>query len=170
MPGKITRALVTAAAATCAVLAPIAPAAASPARITVGAAPGVVKVGPKQFFLGVVNGKLSKAVIRVICPGPANSGHPLPRQSAGIEVPPSAAQGGYTGTSAASIGAWLTWPGSAAPSPAYIATLTSYRSVRIPTGITVPCSGSGQMLFLPAPGSPTVKAATVDVTFANIGG
>lgn len=162
MPGKITRILVTA-AATCAVLTPIAPAAAGPAHI-------VVKVGPKQYFLGVVNGRLSKAVIRVICPGAANTGHPLPRQSAGLAPPPSAAQGGYTGSVGTSVGAWLTWPGSAAPSPAYLATFTSYRSVRIPARITVPCSGSGQLLFLPAPGSPSVKAATVGVTFANIGG
>jgi hypothetical protein len=39
----------------------------------------------------------------------------------------------------------------------------------MPTSITVPCSGSGEMLFLPAKGSPTVKAATVSLTFVNIG-
>jgi hypothetical protein len=118
----------------------------------------------------LVNGKVSKATIKVVCPGAANKGHPLARQSVAIRDVPVAS--GYTGTAATSVNAWLTWQTSKtspAPSPAFVATFSAYRSARVPTAITVPCSGTGVMLFLPAPGSPTVHAGTVQVTFENIG-
>lgn len=168
MAGKLTRAIITIVSATAAVAAvTAASAAASPSRNP------SLKVGQDQHFIGTVNGKLSKAEIRVLCPGLANVGHPLPHQSVKVAVilPPLPANDGDTGTAATSIGAWLDWPASKAvpPPPAYIATFNAYGSMPIPTSIKVPCSGSGQMLFLPAKGSPTVKAATVDVTFTNIG-
>jgi len=164
MLGKLTRALIAAAA--CAVAAPVAvSAAASPPALA-------VKVGPKRDFAGLVSAKTSQAVIHVLCPGPVNTGHPLAGQTAAVArvVDPITPTDGVTGTAATSIGAWLTWPATAAPpSPAYIATFTRYGTIPIPTSATVPCSGSGEMLFLPAPGSPTVKAATVTLTFVNIG-
>jgi hypothetical protein len=165
MFGKLTRALIAAAA--CAVAAPVAVAAgASPPALA-------VKVGPRQDFAGLVNAKTSNAVIHVLCPGPVNTGHPLAGQTAAVAlvVDPITPNDGVTGTAATSIGAWLTWLATTAPPPpAYIATFTRYRTMPVPASITVPCSGSGQMLFLPAPGSPAVKAATVNLTFVNIGG
>ena len=164
MLGKLTRALIVAAA--CAVAAPVAvAAAASPPTLA-------VKVGPKQDFAGLVNAKTCNAVIHVLCPGPVTTGHPLSGQTvrAVLVVDPITLTDGVTGTAATNIGAWLTWPTTVAPPPAYIATFTRYRTMPIPTSITVPCSGAGEMLFLPAPGSPTVKAATVNLTFVNIGG
>jgi hypothetical protein len=166
MRGKLARTLITAAAAF-AVAAPLAAAAAASQ-----AGGPALKVGPKQHVRGFVNTKNSKAVIRVICPGPASTGHPLSRQSVRVAraIDPIARNDGFTGTAATSIGAWLTWPTTVAPPPpAYIATFTGYGAMPIPTSITVPCGGSGEMLFLPAPGSRTVKAATVGVTFVNIG-
>jgi len=129
-------------------------------------------VGPKQDFRGFVNAKNRKATIRVACPGPANTGHPLAHQTVRLTpaIDPSFPSDGFTGTKATSVGAWLTWPTSVKPPPpAYIATFTSFRALPIPTSITVPCAGSGQMLFLPGPGSATVKAATVTLTFKNLG-
>jgi hypothetical protein len=129
-------------------------------------------VGPKQDFRGFVNARNRKAIIRVVCPGPASTGHPLARQTvrAAPAIDPFFPTDGFTGIAASSIGAWLTWPTTVKPPPpVYIATFTSYGAISIPTGITVPCSGSGQMLFLPAPGSRTVKAATVSLTFTNMG-
>jgi hypothetical protein len=164
MRRKISRTLITAAAI--AVAAQVAVAAASP----IGRQ--AVKVGAKQDVRGFVNAKNSKAIIRVICPGAARTGHPLARQTARVVLvrDPARPNDGFTGTAATSIGAWLTWPTTTAPPPpAYIATFTSYRAMPIPTSITVPCGGSGEMLFLPAPGSRTVKAATVGLTFVNIG-
>jgi hypothetical protein len=131
-----------------------------------------IKVGSKQDFRGFVNAKNSKAIIRVLCPGPTNTGHPLPHQSVRVApvIDPFFPSDGFTGTTATSIGAWLTWSTTVKPAPpAYVATFSVYKAVSIPTTITVPCGGSGQMLFLPAPGSPTVKAATVSLTFMNMG-
>lgn len=163
---KLTRTLITVAAAACAVAMPVGQAAASPNHMQSGT------VAPKQDFRGLVNAKTSKAVLHVFCPGIAKTGHPLPHQTVGVAlvIDPVTPNDGSTGTAATSIGAWLTWPTTVAPPPpAYIATFTSYRTMRIPTSITVPCSGSGEMLFLPAKGSSTVKAATVSLTFVNIG-
>jgi|SRR5215469_14812981 len=166
MDGVFARALVTVAAVV---------SAATPVAVAAAAGPlssSAARVGPKQDFRGFVNAKNRKAIIRVACPGPANTGHPLAHQTvrAAPVIDPSLSNDGFTGTKATSVGAWLTWPTTVKPPPpAYIATFTSYRAVPIPTSITVPCAGSGQMLFLPAPGSATVKAATVSLTFENIG-
>ncbi|HEV2377441.1 MAG TPA: hypothetical protein VGS19_35410 [Streptosporangiaceae bacterium] len=146
--------------------------AAAPAVVSAAVSHGPkVKVGPNQPFAGLVNAKTSNAVIHVLCPGVSNTGHPLSGQTVGtaLVLPPLPPNTGFTGTAATSIGVWLTWPPTVPPSPpAYIATFTSYGTMPIPTTITVPCSGSAQMLFLPAPGSPTVKAATVSLTFVSI--
>lgn len=166
MHSRLARPLITVAAAFL-VAAPVAiAAAASPVLGPAG------KVGSNQDFRGIVNAKNSKAIIRVLCPGPASTGHPLARQTVRVArvIDPVLRNDGFTGTGAVSIGAWLTWPTTVKPPPpAYIATFTSYRALPIPTTITVPCGGSGQMLFLPAPGSPAVKAATVSLTFTNVG-
>jgi hypothetical protein len=165
MLSKFSRTQLIVVAAACAAATLAAMAFASPGS---GAA---VKVGPKQPFEGLVNGKISKAVIRVICPGPSPIGHPLGHQTVKVAllVPPRTPHEGFTGTAATTVDAWLTWSSATPPSPAYIATFTAYGTEPIPTSITVPCSGSGEMLFLPAPGSPTAKAATVSVTFVNLG-
>jgi hypothetical protein len=142
MFGKLTRALIAAVACAVAVSA-----AASPPALA-------VKVGPRQDFAGPVSAKTSNAVIHVLCPGPVNTGHPLAGQTAAVAlvVDPITPNDGVTGTAATSIGAWLTWLATAAPPPpAYIATFTRYGTMPVPASITVPCSGSGQMLFLPAP-------------------
>jgi hypothetical protein len=165
MLGKLARALLIGAVVGSAVAVPAALAAPGPAIHI------VAKVAPKQFFAGLVNAKTHKAVLHVVCPGAANFGHPLAHESVQVNLflPPVTPAFGYTGTAGTSIEVWLNWPAAAPPAPVYVATFTSYRSAPIPTSIKVPCSGSGEMLFLPAPGSPTVKAATVDLTFVNIG-
>ena len=167
MFSKLTRALVTVAAVTCAV--------AVPAAVLAAPSPGQppVKVGPKQSFEGLVNGKTGKAVIRVFCPGILRTGRPLAGQIVRVALVPPLVKitpsDGFTGTTATSISAWLTWPPTVAPpSPAFVDTFTSYRTLAMPTRISVPCGGSGEMLFLPVPGSPTVKAATVTLTFVAL--
>ena len=166
MRGKHAPTLITVAAAI---------ALAAPVTVAAAASPvgrPAITVAPKQDVRGFVNAKNGKAIIRVLCPGAASTGHPLARQSVRVAraVDPIAPNDGFTGAAATSIGAWLTWPTTTAPPPpAYIATFTHYRAKPIATSITVPCGGSGQMLFLPAPGSRTVKAATVALTFVNVG-
>jgi hypothetical protein len=128
-------------------------------------------VGPNQYFQGQVNMRASGATIGVACAGPAAFGHPLPDQTVAVElvIPPITSTEGYTGLDATSIVAWLSWPSPVAPPPAVkVAGFTSYGTAAIPTGITVPCSGTGVMSFVPTPDDGG-RVSMVDVTFVNIG-
>ena len=133
------------------------------------ASAGVIK--PGQYFVGLVNTHTSNAVIDVLCAGPSTTGHPLANQTVQVNqvLPPVDTTIGYTGLSANSIVAWLSWPTPIAPPPpVHIATFTSYSTAPIPTGITVPCSGSGVMTFVPTPDNGG-RSSTVTVTFLNLG-
>ena len=128
-------------------------------------------IGPHQYFQGLVDMRASGATIGVLCPGAANSGHPLPDQTVAVQLvlPPVTSTVGYTGLDATSIIASLSWPTPVAPPLAVkIAEFTSYGTAAIPVNITVPCSGTGVMTFAPNPDDGG-RASTVDVTFVNIG-
>jgi len=143
-------------------------AAASAARAPV---PDPVPIRPNQLFRGFVNGHPpGTAVIKVLCPGPAQTGHPIPRQPVVVKPAPSptSTDTGFTGSLGTKIVASLNF----GPTPAivHIATFTSYFvTVNIPITITVPCSGSGAVFFTPAPGSSTAKPAILPVKFLNVG-
>jgi hypothetical protein len=130
-----------------------------------------VPIRPNQFFRGFVNGHPpGAAVIKVLCAGAAQTGHPLAHQPVVVKPVPSPAttDTGFTGSAGTKIVASLNF----GPTPAivHIATFTSYFvKVSIPTKISVPCSGSGAVFFAPAPGSSTAKPAILPVTFLNIG-
>ncbi len=138
----------------------------TPASAAVDPAP----VGPNQFFTGQVNGASTGAVIRVVCAGPVTAGetgHPVSGQT--VDVMPGASTGsagaGYTGAAGTRVGvAFGTTSSATTP-----VTLTSY-VVRapIPTTLSLPCSGAGEVEFVPAPTSSTAQTATVSVTYANI--
>jgi hypothetical protein len=127
-----------------------------------------VPIDPNQYFSGFINGSPPGAVvIKVICPGPANTGHPLAHQPVEVEPVPSssAADVGFTGSRGKKITASL----GPSASTVVIGSFTSYFVKKnIPTNITVPCSGSGTAVFIPSPGSKTARSATLPVTFANI--
>ena len=104
----------------------------------------------------------------MLCPGPVNTGHPTANQPVEVETAPPASTRdlGYTGRRGTRITAAL------APSPATVvlATFTSfYVRKYIPTSITVPCSGTGTVAFVPSPGSKSARTATLPVTSVNIG-
>jgi hypothetical protein len=128
-----------------------------------------VPIGPNEYFSGYINGHPpGQAVIKVICPGPVNTGHPAGNQKIEVKTvqPASTADVGFTGSAGKKITATL------APTPAttILASFTSYFvPKKIPTGITVPCSGAGSVVFTPSPGSTTAKPATLTVTFLNVG-
>jgi hypothetical protein len=142
-----------------------APAAASPVQ-------DPVPVGPNQYFTGTVNGHPpSQAVVYVVCPGPITPGElgqPLGNQPVEVELATAtgaATDIGFTGSAATSIVA--AFPASAVTT--IIADFTSYYvPAYIPTGIRVPCYGTGAISFIPSPGSATARAATLDVTFVNV--
>jgi hypothetical protein len=127
-----------------------------------------VPIGNNQYFSGYVNGHPpGAAVIRVACAVGAKTGHPLGDQP--VEVKPvaasSAAEVGFTGSKGDKITASLA-PATAAT---IIASFTSYYVNKdIPTSISVPCSGTGTMLFVPSPTSKTAKTAKLTVTFGNV--
>ena len=143
---------------------------------TAGASPAHgPRIGPNQVFVGRVNGSTGQqqpAVIKVACPGPAQgqTTHPLPHQTLEVSPPAStAATVGHTGPDATHIDAFLGIPPSGTVT-GDLATFTHYgHAKRLPTSITVPCSGSGYITFIPFPRVPGETVAfVVPVTYANI--
>jgi hypothetical protein len=145
---------------------------------TAAASPPTVGVGPDQFFGGLVNGSngtTAPAPVQTSCRGPVTAGetgHPLPGQTVEVLLasPASSSRAGFTGSAAKSIIADLIYT----PTPTgptfieQVATFTSYNvAAPIPVTITVPCGGSGEMSFMPNPGSQTAKPATVPVVFVS---
>jgi hypothetical protein len=146
------------------------------AATAVGTPPDSGRIGPRQVFVGLVNGSTgatAPAQIRVACAGPVEPGettHPLAHQPLEVE-PPSAvdANVGRTGRFATHISAFVGIP-PAATDASGIATFRYY-GVRkpIPTTLNVPCSGSGYITFMPLPRDPgRSRAFVVPVEYVNI--
>ena len=138
------------------------------------AASAASPVGPKQVFVGLVNGKLANAEIRVGCFGPVypgETGHLLPGQS--VEVLPAASTGstaGYTGTKAREVKLSIVLPVSSGVVALSGVVLADYGvPVALPTSWSLPCSGPGVALFLPEPTSKTARSAAVSVSFISPG-
>jgi len=136
-------------------------------------------VGPNQYFTGTVtgvasSGSASSDVIGVLCAGPEATGSPLPGQTVEVElaVAPITPTFGFTGSAAKSIEAELVWSTANPPivviSP--IDDFTEYSTpLAIPTNIKVPCSGPGEVDFVPQPGSSTAVPYVVHITFESTG-
>jgi hypothetical protein len=129
-----------------------------------------IAIGPNQVFAGQVNGDEGSAVIQTSCFGPiilGETGHPTAGQYVeAVLAPTSATSTGFTGSAADSL---LVALDAATPATTgLIGTLNGYYiQLPIPTTLTVPCSGTGVVAFVPAPTSPTAKTATVSVTFLS---
>jgi hypothetical protein len=128
-----------------------------------------VPIGPNEHFRGFINNHPpGKAVIKVICPGPANTGHPAGNQKIEVKTaqPTSTFDTGFTGSAGKMITATL----QPAAATTVLASFTSFFvPKKIPVSITVPCSGTGTVVFTPSPPSSTAKSAKLPVTFVNIG-
>ncbi len=144
----------------------------------VGATAGATthrRIRPHQYFSGLVNGSTgqeSPAIVKMVCPGPTNggTGHPLEGQTVEVTRAAAAVGGaGYTGTSGTSVSVFF---GVLPPTGSAIGQVTFTRygvKMAIPTSVTLPCSGSGVVGFLPFPRIPPIsRAATVPVEYANI--
>jgi hypothetical protein len=134
------------------------------------------KIGPRQVFIGLVNGEsgISRhAQIRVACPGPIRPGrttHPLAHQPLKVTRPAAVAAGyGFTGPRGTHINAYLGIPPSATDGGG-IASFAYYDTPKpIPTTLTVPCSGSGYITFIPFPRDPgKSRSFVVPVDYVNI--
>jgi len=141
------------------------------------------KVGPDQYFTGVINGTDGNTVIpvpvRMGCFGPVTpgqTGHPLAGQTLAVHqlFPPAPATTlGRTGSDT-TIGVFF-----GAPPPAGLggspplAGSTSVRFSRydnvkaLPTALTLPCSGRGTVWFVPVPVIPPSRAEAVPVHFVS---
>lgn len=132
------------------------------------------KVGPRQYFDGLVNGSIgvgSPAIVKVVCPGPeSRSGHPLAGQSVEVTEPKAIlSTSGYTGKDATSIRAFFGAPPPAAKGPGQVI-FTKYGVAKpIPTSLSLPCAGTGHVTFVPLPQSPpTSRTATVAIRYVNV--
>jgi len=136
---------------------------------TADAKPETTSIGPNQHFVGLVNGKSTKATVVVACPGPISigrTGHPVGGTIA-VEPPSTVASTtGYTGSRGRSVIATFVVPVPVTTTSAV--TFTHYGSQAIPSTLLLPCSGSGTVVFAPTPTSNTAKNASVGVTFENI--
>jgi hypothetical protein len=141
---------------------------------TAGAATHHQRIRPHQYFSGVVNGSTGQpapSTITMVCPGPASgTGHPLGGQTVEVNRTAGTNSGaGYTGTRGTSVSVFF---GALPPSATAVGQVTFTRygvPMAIPTSLTLPCSGSGVVGFLPFPRTPPFsRAATVPVEFVNI--
>jgi hypothetical protein len=155
-------------------LVPLAVAATAALGTASAAAAGPVQdplpIGPDQYFNAQVNGASVNAAITVVCPGPVGKGHPVAGQSveAFLVVPPVTSVLGYTGTAAHSIDAYF--PGVPPIVNPPVVLSGYFAKYAIPTTLTLPCGGTGTVVFAPTPTSPTARSFTVTVRFLNIAG
>jgi hypothetical protein len=138
------------------------------------------KVGPNQYFTGVINGHKGNTTtpitIRMACFGPVTPGeigHPMAGQTLAVHqlFPPTATAGslGFSGKDA-EIGVFfnvlppVTSSGSVTTTPVF----KRYDvSEPLPTSVTLPCGGTGTVYFTPIPVVPPSRAASVPVAFVG---
>ncbi len=148
----------------------VALAAAGTAAVTAApaAADVIMPIGPDQYFVGVVNDHTDHATIWMDCGGPISQGHPHRGQTVEALMAPviTTSDAGFTGSAAHAIDVRFPTPVSV-NSPVV---LRAYGAkAEIPVSLTLPCSGTGKVAFVPDPTSPTARPATVDVSFVSIG-
>jgi hypothetical protein len=148
---------------------------------TVPAASATVgrRVGPKQYFTGVVNGTDGNTTtpipVEMACggPGTGRTGHPVSGQTLAVHqlFPPSTAGAGtlgYTGDDA-QIEAFFNAPppaGTGARGQVKTPVFVRYDKPQpLSTKLTLPCSGTGTIYFSPVPVTPPSETASVPVQF-----
>jgi hypothetical protein len=133
------------------------------------------QVGHEQYFYGEffgLTGVTTPDVIQMSCTNASLTGHPLADQyvAAHEVLPPIAPTYGYTGNSGTEIDVTLTYTlGGVIATTGTFATLTYYDTeAEIPTSLTLPCSGSGDLVYTPSPDADGTGVATqLAVTFAS---
>ena len=135
------------------------------------AAAAQAPIGPKQHFMGLVNGKEGSVVVETVCPGPATKHRTGPVKKGQTMAVARAAKGpGDTGRFS-HIYAWFQ-PAPAGTKPVAL-TFTQYAEPQgIPSSVRVPCSGKGEAVFSScpylAPCAPGFIPDTLKVTFKNV--
>jgi hypothetical protein len=143
----------------------------------------VHKVGPNQYFTGVINGTDGNTVIPIAihmaCFGavrPGETGHPMGGQTLAVHqlFPPTITSTlGKTGNDS-TIGVFFGAPppgtlqGASANAAAKSILFVHYDMTKgLPTSLTLPCGGTGTVWFVPIPVVPPSQAAAVPVEFES---
>ena len=141
------------------------------------ARPATVALPPRAAFGAKVNGSTAHATIRMACFGPTRpgrTGHPMAGQTVGVFIPEvlQSPTFGRTGDPARAITVSLVVRGHLIGPFTRFRRLSLTRPVTsatapLPTGLTLPCSGTGTAVFAPVPWTATAKPALVDVRFTG---
>jgi hypothetical protein len=153
---------------------------ASSAAVATGAGAAIPpqgKIGPNQYFSASVNGQLGigmPATIQMACFGPlrtGQTGHPLKGQTVEVFRPEViVSHEGFTGPTAHSISAFFNAPPPSPVTAAGNVTFTRYAvPKKIPTSLVLPCSGTGNVYFVPFPSSPIGPAMDAVVPVNYVG-
>ncbi|WP_055587879.1 hypothetical protein [Peterkaempfera griseoplana] len=126
-------------------------------------------IGPRQTFVGEVNGTSKGATVQMGCFGPivpGATGHPLAGQS--VDVLPASlsttADVGYTGSAGTQVNVSF----GEAVSVSLPVVLRAYAvKAEIPTSLVLPCYGSGKVVFTPQPTSADARSSTVVVDYVG---
>ncbi len=143
-------------------------------------AEAAVRVAPRQFFTGVINGRdgntTTPITIRMACFGPVRpgeTGHPMSGQTLAVHelFPPTATAGslGFTGNDH-QIGVFFDVLPPVTPGGSVTTTPIFKRydvSKPLPTSLTLPCGGAGTVYFTPIPVIPPSRTASVPVEFVG---
>ena len=130
------------------------------------------RIGPDQVFTASVNGSFGikgPATIRVACLGPVRAGatgHPNAGQTVEAFRPEVVGtHHGFTGPRATSIVAFFGAPPPGSKNRDGAATTVTFHRYgtpgAIPTSLVLPCSGTGQVSFVPLPMSPPTSTDLV---------
>lgn len=139
--------------------------------------PGLI--GPDQYFVGLVNGKSADATISVDCYGPpriGGTGHPTAGQSVSasrVGAITPAGRVGFTGDAGDSIVVGIipgpTVGAASTQSVQLVGTLYTYGTeLGLSASLVLPCSGTGTVVFAPAPSSLDSRAFPMNVTFVPV--
>ena len=128
----------------------------------------LIPIRPNQHFEGLVNGRTNHAIITTMnCYRNGLGllvGHPAPGQHVSAVLDP--ASDGFTGSGGDAIDVYIPAP---APNVIVPVVLHEYNQpATIPVTFAVPCSGTGQVQFVPDPSSATAVTETVSVTFVPV--
>lgn len=142
-----------------------------------GATPTGDKIGPHQAFTAAVNGQSGVSqpvVIRMACGGPVKpgqTGHPVAGQTVSVLRATTVSNPvGDTGADSHQIGAFFGAPPPSATSPAAgNLNFQRYGTKTLPVSDLLPCSGSGQVYFVPLPTVPGgQRIVDIPVTYVSL--
>ena len=135
------------------------------------AASATLPIQPDQHFVGRVNGSHRDPIVYTVCPGPTSpgrTGHVAAGQKMVVRKKP--AGNGETGLFSQVYAWFVPTPGGAAPTQLQFASYGERQA--IPTSVTVPCDGAGQVEFSSCPYLAPCAAGWVpdyvNVRFVNI--